>query len=142
MLSVRIQKCVRSGDSHLGTPQVHRVPVIVDEFVKRGGNTEELANLNQDLRQRYGADLSSVAWRWWVHVSLICCKQMLCVHLRPLRSAREHAQRVCTQRPVRVRHTQTYKRLIFIPFHEYSNWILLRKLKPHFIPIATPIKRH
>jgi hypothetical protein len=40
------------------------VPVIVDEFFKRGGNTEELANLNQDLRQRYGADLSSVAWRW------------------------------------------------------------------------------
>ncbi len=88
MLSVRIQKYVRSGDSRPGTSQVHRVPVIVDEFVKRGGNTEELANLNQDLRQRYGADLSSVAWRWWVHVSMICCKQMLCVHLRPLRSAR------------------------------------------------------
>ncbi len=62
---MRIQKCVRSAvDSRPGNPQVHRVPVIVDEFFKRGGNTEELANLNQDLRQRYGADLSSVAWRW------------------------------------------------------------------------------
>jgi hypothetical protein len=27
-------------------------------------------------------------------------------------------------------------------FLKYSHWILLRKLKPDFIPIATPIKRH
>lgn len=52
----------------LACPQVHRVPVIVDEFAKRGGTGEELAYLNADLLDRYEADLSSVAWRWFVAV--------------------------------------------------------------------------
>ena len=38
-----------------------RVPVIVRDFVSRGATREELQHLNDELRQTYGADLSSVA---------------------------------------------------------------------------------
>lgn len=132
---------MRSGDSH-PTPQVHRVPVIVDEFVKRGGNSEELANLNQDLRQRYGADLSSVAWRWWVHVSLICCNEMLCVHSRPSAlcartcSSCVHAETCAstTYPDPEANDLYSFSRVLTLDFRaQIETW---------FHSIATPIKRH
>ena len=57
---------------HIQKIQLHRVPVIVSEFVKRGANAEELENLNSDLQQQYGADLSCVVERWSVTIKCGC----------------------------------------------------------------------